>query len=496
VIHVTVVTVYVLLLIGISLYKSRTVQSDEDFMVAGRGVPVYMLIATLVCTWIGSGSLFGTAGLTFRTGISALWFSAGAWVGILAVYLIAARVRRIARYTLTDLLEQRYGRAAKLLGTLTIIVAYMVIAGYQFKGGGRFIAILSQGAVSPEAGMIIAAALIVSLTVLAGMVSVVAIDVFNGAVMLLALLITLPLLVAGHGGVAAVLGTVEQAAPDHLLILGGQDPLWVAGIALPALMLLMSESSMYQKFSSADTAGNARRAVLGMFVGVVVVEMLMILIALTGFAVYADDPRFFLEDGAVNRAVAEEVILRIGFEQLPGPVGALLMAAGAAILLSTGNTFLIVTSTNVTRDLFQAFLVPQATPPQLVTIQRACIIVIGLLAYLVMTQFETILQMALTAYTMIGASLAPALIAAFFWKRVTRIAGLLSIASGMLTVLAVTALNAALRDGGVVTLGIHIPLDTDYIGIPAALVSVVTLVGVSLLTPVPPASDWRPFMRR
>ena len=68
-IYIAVVSIYVLMLLGVSIYESRTIKSDEDFMVAGRGVPVYMLVATLVCTWIGSGSLFGTAGLTFRTRI-------------------------------------------------------------------------------------------------------------------------------------------------------------------------------------------------------------------------------------------------------------------------------------------------------------------------------------------------------------------------------------------------------------------------------------------
>ena len=207
-IYIAVVTLYVLMLLGISVYKSRTVKTDEDFMVAGRGVPVYMLVATLVCTWIGSGSLFGTAGLTFRTGISELWFSAGAWVGILVVYTIAARVRKIAQYTLTDLLEKRYNQVAKVLGTITIIVAYMVIAGYQFKGGGRFIAILSEGAITPETGMIIAALLIVGFTVLAGMVSIVSIDIFNGSIMLLAMVVTLPFAIMGHGGVDAVISTI------------------------------------------------------------------------------------------------------------------------------------------------------------------------------------------------------------------------------------------------------------------------------------------------
>ena len=278
--------------------------------------------------------------------------------------------------------------------------------------------------------------------------------------------------------------------------MGGHDFIWVVGIALPTFLLLMSESSMYQKFSSADNEQNARKAVMGMFIGVVVVETLMMLIALVGFAIYADDPRFFLADGSVNRAMAEEIILRIGFEQLPVVIGSLLLAAGAAIVISTGNTFLMVTSTNVTRDIFQAFFYKDATQTQIVWIQRACILGIGLLAYLMMSQFDTILEMALMSYTMIGASLAPPLLAAFFWKRVTRAGGVASIASGMLTVVAIAVLNSIYKESadGLSILGIGFPMDTDYIAIPAVIVSVTMLVVVSLLTAAPANSDWEDFI--
>jgi Na+/proline symporter len=111
-----------------------------------------------------------------------------------------------------------------------------------------------------------------------------------------------------------------------------------------------------------------------------------------------------------------------------------------------------------------------------------------------MSQFETILEMALMSYTMIGASLAPPLLAAFFWKRVTRIAGVLSIASGMLTVITIAVLNAIYREGDVSLLGIAFPMDTDYIAIPAVIVSVTTLVVTSLVTPEPAESDWRDFI--
>ena len=156
----------------------------------------------------------------------------------------------------------------------------------------------------------------------------------------------------------------------------------------------------------------------------------------------------------------------------------------------------MVTSTNVTRDIFQAFFYKDATPTQIVWLQRACIVGIGLLAYLMMSQFDTILEMALMSYTMIGASLAPPLLAAFFWKRVTRAGGVASIASGMLTVIVIAVLNSVYKTSaeGLNILGASFPMDTDYIAIPAVIVSVSTLIVVSLLTAKPAQSDWEDFI--
>jgi SSS family solute:Na+ symporter/sodium/proline symporter len=384
-----------------------------------------------------------------------------------------------------------------LLGTLTIIVAYMIIAGYQFRGGGRFVSILSEGAIDAETGMLIAALVIVGFTVLAGMVSIVSIDIFNGSIMLLAMIVTLPFAIAAHGGIGEVVATIEAVDPQYLSISGGHDFFWVVGITLPTFLLLMTESGMYQKFSSARDEHAARKAVLGMFIGVVVIETLMMLIALTGFAIYSDDARFFLADGSIDRAMAEEVILRVGFEQLPTLIGAVLLAACAAIIISTGNTFLMVTSTNVARDIVQAYLWRGAAGTlSFVWLQRGIVVGIGVLAFLMMSQFDTILEMALVSYTMIGASLAPALLAAFFWRRVTRAGGVASIAAGMLTVVAITVLNSvyANADQPARLLGLSFPLDTDYIAIPAVIVSVSTLIVVSLLTRRPEAKDWAAFV--
>jgi SSS family solute:Na+ symporter/sodium/proline symporter len=136
--HIWIVVGYLALLFAVAITKMRTVKTQEDFMVAGRKAPMLLLVGTLICTWIGSGSLFGSAGLGFRLGFSAVWFSAGAWVGIALVYFLAPRVRRLAEFTVSDILEKRYNKWARVLGTLTVIIAYLTIAGYQFRGGGPF----------------------------------------------------------------------------------------------------------------------------------------------------------------------------------------------------------------------------------------------------------------------------------------------------------------------------------------------------------------------
>ena len=73
---------YLLVLVAIGIYKVSSVKNSEDFMVAGRTLPWYILVGTLLATWMGSGSLFSGAGLGYRNGLAGLWSSAGAWLGI------------------------------------------------------------------------------------------------------------------------------------------------------------------------------------------------------------------------------------------------------------------------------------------------------------------------------------------------------------------------------------------------------------------------------
>jgi SSS family solute:Na+ symporter len=485
---VAVVLLYPALLIGISLWRSRSVKSHADFMVAGRSVPVALLVGTLVCTWIGSGSLFGGAGLAYRVGIAELWFSFGAWIGLLVAFFLAARVRRIAQYTVPDLLEQRYNAPARLLGTLAIILAYVTIAAYQFRGGGWILSIVTDGRISPELGMLITAGAIVLFTALAGMVSIATVDIFNGTIITLAIFFALPYMVFELGGLQGVLAALPEG---HTRILGGHNPLWVLGVAMPTFLLLLGESGMYQKFFSAKNEGAAKKAVVGMIVGVILIETTLALLAIVGRAAFPDLDQ---QVSVVGRAASETVILVIARDGLPLLGGMALLAAAVAIVLSTGNTFLLVPSTNVSRDLYERFINPAASDRRKLNVQRASVVLFGAIGLVLLTQFDTVLAMALYAYSLVGASLTPALLAAFLWKRVTPQGGTACIAGGLGSILLIAVLSRLGVDFSLAIAGEAIDFaNYQYIVIPAVLTSTTLLILVSLLTRPSPEEKWAPF---
>ncbi len=477
-IYVWAVVLYVGFLVVVSLVRGRRVKNQDDFMVAGRKTSTWFLIGTLVSTWIGSGSLFGGAGLAFRMGFSQLWMSAGAWVAILIVYFLAHRVRRISQYTVSDILERRYNPAARLLGTTTIIIAYLTIAGYQFRGAGRLLNILLG--IDPRIGAAIGCAVVIVFTVAAGMVSIMSIDLFNGIIKTIGLFIALPLVFYSVGGMEQI----SKLPADRFEIFGQNDWVWAMGVFFPTFFLLLGESSMYQKFFAAKDEAAARKAVIGMIVGVVVLETALCAISVIGSAKYLTLPPFAGPDGTLDKATTETIVLQIARYDVPQIAGVILICAAAAVVISTANSFLMIPSTNVARDIYQRFINPAVSQEAIVKFQRITIVILGVVAYVVASFYKSILDMAFTAYTMVGAGITPALLAAFLWKRVTVAGGVASIIAGLGVPLVITVANFFM----------HEPLmETDYLILPAASASILALIVVSLLTPPSPEEKWRPF---
>jgi len=419
-IYLLAVIAYLAALTVVGFWRSKRVHTGDDFLVAGRTLPARVLVFTLLSTWIGSGSLFAGAGLGYRAGFPALWQSAGAWVGIALVYFLAPRVRRLAQYTVPDVLEMRYGRWGRILGTLTTVLAYTTIAAYQFRGGGRLLNLVAG--LDPRTGAFITAAFCIAYTVFAGMLSVAYLDVANGLMMVVGTVVAVAYLVSHAGGLGAALGALR---PDQLTMFGSMSPVDAVALFLPTMFLLLGEANMYQKFFSARDERAARNAVVGWIVGTIIVETLIVSIGVFGSVVIPN----------LGTQESEAIAVRVAVGVLPRGLGVLLLAGAAAIIVSTATSFLLTPATSLTRDVYQRFVKPAATDRQLLLFTRSLVIVLGLVAFAGGNFFPTILAMALWAYTMYGAGVTPALLAALVWPGVAREAGVASIATGMATTL-------------------------------------------------------------
>ena len=484
---VLAILLYLLALVAVGWRKAKKVQDSDDFMVAGRSLPWYVLVGTLLATWIGSGSLFSGAGLGYRNGLAGLWSSGGAWVGIVLVFFIAKRIRNLGKVTVPDVFEARYGKLAATLATITTVIAYLTIVSYQFKGGGKVLSIVTEGAISAEAGIVITAVFAILYTVLAGMLSVVYTDVVNGVLMTIGCVATLGFLLVEVGGLDVVLQSAEAAGKWGLFghwaaesDSGASGPVVAISLCVPTMLLLLGDANMYQRIFSARDGGTARRAVFFWVIGVVVLETCISLLGLTG-SVAAEQG--LIEDLAASRAGTENVIPTLAMDAVPMALGMLMVATMMAVIVSTADSFLLIPATNLTRDVYQRWISPNAPQSRVVLISRVLVLALGGVAYLLVEQFPTVLEAAVTAYTIYGTSITPALLAAFLWKRTTTAGAVASILTGA----TVTLLWSFVID----TSGF--PPFLAEVTYPAAGLSILALVVVSLLTPAPPREVIAPF---
>lgn len=91
---------------------------------------------------------------------------------------------------------------------------------------------------------------------------------------------------------------------------------------------------------------------------------------------------------------------------------------------------MLIPATNLTRDVYQRYIHPGADENQVLLISRGLVLVLGIIAFLLVSQFKTVLNAAFTAYNIYGTSITPALLAAFLWKRATAVGALASIVTG------------------------------------------------------------------
>ncbi len=195
---------------------------------------------------------------------------------------------------------------------------------------------------------------------------------------------------------------------------------------VPTMLLMLGNQVMYQKFFSAKTERDARLSVVGWILGTVVLETLIVAIAVFGSALY--------KTGEVARQ-PYEIIPYTARHGLPALMGALLLGAVFAKVISTASNYLFSPATNLIQDVFVRYMAPNASNKRVLIVSRLAVVLLGCWALYQAIYAQSILEKMLWAYTIYSAALTPVVLAAFYSKRVTAWGAVAAIGAGTVVTL-------------------------------------------------------------
>jgi len=471
--YFSIILLYLFTLIGVGIYKSKKIKTQADFAVAGRSLSPWVLVGTMLATWIGTGSILGNAGKTYETGMAALILPLGGTLGILLLTQIAGKVRSYEKYTVPEIIGDRYGPGARLLSVIALVMAYMVIVSYQYNAGGAVISTIltdenGVSLISLEMATVVAAVFIIAYTMLAGLVSVAYTDVGNGIIMTIALIIAFPILWFKAGGWSGMeVAFAGMGKNQHMQFFGVYSGMDIINFCLPPFLLVLGDANMYQRFFASKDAKGAKSATKILVFAVVIIELLIIASAWVSASMIPD------------AEVGKHVLIYAAHRFLPTFLGAIMMTTIVGIIISTADSFLLVPATTLMRDVYLNYINPKANEKKIVLLSRVLVLGLGIIAYIVSLGFAKssgFFERALYAYTIYGAAITPSLVAALFWKRATKEGAVVSILTGTVTTL---LWKEAAFIQNIIPQNIYNNMDEV---LPAITLSVVSLVVVSLLT--------------
>lgn len=460
---IVVVLVYLAGMLFIGWWcNKKYISGMTDFLLAGRGLGLWLCSAALAATHFGGGALMGGASYGFTYGVAGAWYGISTGLGLLFLASVTARrFRELALYTVPDYLELRYGgKTVRVLGAVLSLVALVGILAAQVAAAQSAFSVV--GLQGPAAAMA-ATAVFVTYTATGGLWAAAVSDIVQiaiaGAGVVLATIVVL-MRAAAAGGMEAILAA-RGAGPAYFHP-AGIGPSMIVWLLLPTIMYTLIGQDFYQRLFAAKSSETARRAA---FVGGVFLILISLCPAVIGMGARGLSD---LDDSTQS--------LPWVLQNLLNPlVGGVILAAILAAIMSTADSLLTAATSHVVKDIWiETVHVDEVKDERrLLGVARICTVVVGLAALILGLRAPGIIAMLIYSYTLYTAAVFVPVMGGVLWRAPTRAAALAAIVSG--TAVAV----------------VGIATGADVLGIPteiyAAITSAIVFVIATLLTGRQPA---------
>lgn len=353
---------FFLVVIGISLFKSRHEKNSEDYFLAGRGLRWWMIGISIVAANLSTEQFVGMAG----QGAGGVGLSVSSWqlTGAVGIVIIAftflPRFLRSGIYTMPEYLEYRYNPACRAIMALYTVVIYVtvLITAVLYSGGLTLSTIFDMDL---TLSVWIIGALAVVYCAWGGLKAVAWADVFLGSALLLGGVITLGLGLNAVGGA----GTFMQHNADkmHMILPASHNDLpWtgvVAGMWIPIIYYCGLNQFIVQRTLAAKSLKEGQ-------LGIIFAATLWLLVP---FAIVVPGIISYQLYGAQLETPDQAYPMLIR-NLVPNGIRGLMFAAIAGAVVSSLASMLNSASTIFTMDLFKQYANPNAEQKTLVLIGR------------------------------------------------------------------------------------------------------------------------------
>lgn len=425
------VILYLMVSVGIGLLAATRVHSAKDFAVAGRSLPLPVVTATVFATWFGAEAVFGVSATFVKdglTGVVADPFGSSMCL-IIAGVLFSRYLYRLNFITLGDFYRMRYNRTVEVLTTICIVASYLGWVAAQIKALGLIFFVVTDGAVSLEAGMILGAAIVVTYTTFGGMFSVAILDFVQMAVSMGGLLF-IAWVASGkvEGGAGAVIEHASLAG--KLDFFPEADPLkWIAFLGAWVTMMLGSipQQDVFQRVTSAKSA---RIALWGSVLGASIYFCFTFVPMFIAYSATLIHPEQF---AALLESDSQLVLPTLVLQHTPLVAQVLFFGAVLSAIMSCSSATLLAPSVSFAENVIKGFF-PKMGDHRFLWVMRATIVCFaGVVLVFALNSEASIFKMVENAYKITLAGAFVPLVFGIFWKRATSQGALAAIFGGILT---------------------------------------------------------------
>jgi SSS family transporter len=418
-----VLVVYFGLILGISLWSAFHTRTEVDFIAAGRTIGPVVGGAVLAATQISAGTVVGTLGRHYLTGISWWWIWFGVWAGwLVSAFFVAPKLRRFGALTIPDYIAARFAseRARALAATL-IVVSYTIYLVAQFQASGEIaFAVLGM---KPITAMLLLVASTAFYTLLGGVRSSSYIEFLQTLIMVTGLVIAVPILLSHTGGIGQSLSFLRSLDARLLGWYYGPKELIAFAVSF-GLSIAAAPYEMTRYYSMRDET-TVKQAIAISIGFQLIIGLAVLSIGLLTRVLFP------------NLASADQASSIMAFQVLPPLVGALLIVAMLSAIMSTVNSVLLVSGASVAHDLYGKFVRPGSSQTHLVTVNRISILMLALVPiYFALQKFGDVQSIVVEQTKFIASFFFVPVVIGLNWKRGTAAGAVAAMLGGFLACLA------------------------------------------------------------